>query len=208
MKLKKPTFRWKALVIALGFLPILLLHQNCRGVIGPQTTDGSNPALLGSGGTDVGNPLTFQSVTFSSYDHLAAPIADTSATICIRKIMFLEGEESSGPEKQIFTVGESHIMAQGQKILDLELKKGAYEKIEILIKNECGDNKSGLVRNQHGDFATHEDIELKFSGDFNITQDSIIELGIEELVIGLSGVKSDEEIRQVFFDHIGDIAIK
>ncbi|MCB0355748.1 MAG: hypothetical protein KDD40_02015 [Bdellovibrionales bacterium] len=193
-------------IIIFSLSAIISFYNACGKVSSKSSSYIGQPSLESEneGGTVVGNPIVSKGVYFSGYTTSSEGM-ETFGIICIDKILFLNGKK--GPETQEFFVGEIQLIPTGVTIGDLHLKEGRYTHVEILIKPKCGRNETVIIDNPQGMFASHEDLELKFSGNFSVNESSKIRLEIQLLMENLASVNNYELIDEIFLSYMGDITV-
>ena len=165
----------------------------------------------GDGGTVVGNPKPTNIVIFSPYDvdqdqaKHNRPKNDFLATLCIEKIKFKDSVE--GPKDQEIKVGEVNLKSGGTFLSGVTFEPGIYEEVELKIKDKCKSKTSLTVENQFGKFKTKDDRKLKFERQFTLTDRSVVELDIADLMNQLSLVNHKKVLEDVLEDFVGDIRV-
>ena len=139
-------------------------------------------------GTETGDPGF--TTRFSSFSDSQATWVDfilpkafaavTTVQMCIHQIRFKADNSSDDPgENANISVGFIELNSSGTDLGDLSVAPGSYRRVDIMLKDECGEGFGLSVTNDSGSYQLESPKILRFEGDFEVT------LGGDDLVLNI-----------------------
>ncbi|MEQ1878562.1 MAG: hypothetical protein ABL958_18110 [Bdellovibrionia bacterium] len=115
-------------------------------------------------GTETGNPS--MRVQFSAFAQ-----STQSVSLCIHQIRFksVNSEGETGENANV-AVGVVTMSPSGTTVADTEsVRPGTYRRVDIMVKDSCGNGKSISVTNGSGTFSSNKPLILRFIGEFEFS---------------------------------------
>lgn len=166
-------------VIATLFAGLLLVFFNSCGKM----------LATKSGITIMGNPLTQLSVATYQSQSLQ------SLNVCMGQLLLTPTAGLSTVAVNFNTLQEVAVSADGVDLQALEIPLGEYSRIEVVLSNACGTQRSIGIVNAQGTFDSSQNVSLVFTGQ--VTIDSVqkkLTFQIQPIVNNLGQATSNSDV--------------
>ncbi len=184
-----------ALLVSILGLALMIAFQNCAR----QGTETSDP----SAGTETGDPSL--RIEFSAYNQTSlleklilprAYAAVAGAQMCVHQIRMFKKQPSPGAGVVVVDVnGLITLSPSGTLIGEFEIESAVYQRVDIMVKDECGVGLSIQVQNDSGTFTGTLPKILRFNGEFEVkNENERLVLDIVPFINFFDTVTSDAEL--------------
>ena len=122
--------------------------------------------------------------------------AVTSVKMCIHQIRFKADNSADQPgENANIEVGFVELESEGTDLGNLSVAPGSYRRIDIMVKDDCGESFGLSVVNDGGTYELQSPKILRFEGDFEVESGSgDLVLNIPNFINFFDGVRSDSDL--------------
>lgn len=150
-------------------------------------------------GTSTGNPLV--SLKYQAYSPLFSTFAVNQINFCFKRVRFKKMNETTNPDPVLdnsnidFDIGEKQITQSGDILGDVRVPVGNYTRVEFDLSDHCSNAYSVNLINSNGTFLTNQRITIKFLGNLNLTNDSVLILSLQPLINSLDTVSDNNSIK-------------
>lgn len=123
--------------------------------------------------------------------------AVSSVSMCFHQIRFKKDQSSSDPGQNVNIAADfSQWSPEGTSLGVFSVPPGAYQRVDLFLKDECDEESSLMINNDSGTFVTTSPITIRFRGSFTISEDSqSLGLVVGPLVDFFDGVTSNNQLK-------------
>lgn len=165
----------------------LVFFQNCGPNDGTDTGDPSVQLELSSYSTQASWVDAFIPKAFANVN---------SVSMCIYQIRF-KPTSSTGNQglNIIFDVNDVQWSPSGTSLGTIQIPEGEYDRVDIMVKDDCGENLSILIQNDNGQFSNDSPLTLRFRGLIEVNSSTdVITLGVAPFILFFDSIDSNADL--------------
>ena len=162
------------------------------------------PVACENDGTETGDPgFTLQFSSFessqASWQQIFLPRAFAEVSqvkMCIHQIRFkADSSAEDAGENANISIGYVELNSQGTDLGEISVAAGAYRRVDVMVKDDCGEGFSLSISNDNGTYQLQQPKILRFEGAAFVVQgtEGVI-LQIPNFVDFFDSVSSDSDL--------------
>ncbi len=173
-----------------ALVSLMLLGQSCGPSKGTETGDPGVEIYLSSYSESQGSTMLDLFVP-------KALATVSNVSMCFHQIRFKKDPSSSDPGENVnLSAGFSQWSPAGTSLGIFDIPPGDYQRVDLFLKDECGEDLSLSIVNDNGTFTASSPITLRFRGSFTISADSAsLGLVVSPMVGFFNGVTSNDQLK-------------